>query len=272
MSFLKTLAFAASDASSHPDALTRLRADEIQAVVIHDVFTAGECARIVGDLASNIHDFPTSSFPTPFRSSFYGMNLNLADPDLRTYRDASPRFARSLEALLRPHGGFDGRVLKLLSTIDGRRRVRAPAAPNGSGSYMITTIREHREGGYIPPHFDNEQRARPSLRGLEPQIEGDLFSFVLTLAAAESGGFLEVFDAEAESWGDRFVNRDRDAPKPDLAGFARQGFPVEAGTMVLLRSGRYLHHVTPVAGGRSRWTACSFMARSKGRDEILCWG
>ena len=43
------------------------------------------------------------------------------------------------------------------------------------------------------------------------------------------------------------------------------------GEMMIFNSGRYLHHVTPVIGPRSRWTACSFMAQSRDGD-VICWG
>ncbi|GEO98830.1 2OG-Fe(II) oxygenase [Methylobacterium haplocladii] len=272
MTFLRTVAFDRAEVASHGTALSRLRADDIQAVVIRNVFTSAECASIVAEIEANAQDFPTTSFPAPFRSHFYGMNLNLADPDLEAYFAMAPRFAKSLAALMVPHGGFDARVMAAFSAIDGGRPYGAPPGPPGAGPYMVTTLRSHHEGGYIPPHFDNEQRMRPSYRHLESLIAGDTFSFVLTLSKAERGGMLEVFEAQSEAWSSRFQNRDRAAPKPDLSGFARHAFDVEAGTIVLLRSGRMLHRVTPVVGGTKRWTACSFMAASRAGDGVYCWG
>lgn len=271
MSFLETVVFDAGEAPSHGDALTRLRADALQAVVVRNVLDAAECSAIVADLEANRQDFPTTSFPAPFRSHFYGMNLNLADPDLRGYFAMAPGFGRSLAALMAPHGGFERRILALLSGLDGGRPYGPPSIPDGR-AYMVTTLRSHHEGGYIPPHFDNEQRQRPSYRHLETLIAGDIFSFVLTLSRAERGGMLEVFDAKAEAWSSRFQNRDRAMPKPDVARFDRHAFDVEAGTLVLLRSGRFLHHVTPVEGTSLRWTVCSFMARSRAGDGVFCWG
>lgn len=271
MPFLQTISIDAAEASVHADALTRLREDALQAVVIRNVLTPAECASIVADLAVNRQGFPTTSFPAPFRSHFYGMNLNLADPDLRAYFDMAPGFTRSLGDLMAPWGGFETRILALLSRLDGGRPYGPPALHDGR-TYMATTLRSHHEGGYIPPHFDNEQKDRPSYRHLESVVEGDIFSFVLTLSKAERGGMLEVFDAKAEAWSGRFQNRDRPRDKPDLARFARHAFDVEAGTIVILRSGRFLHQVTPVEGARLRWTACSFMARSRIDDAVHCWG
>ncbi|MDR7038069.1 hypothetical protein J2X36_002824 [Methylobacterium sp. BE186] len=272
MTFLRTVAFDAGEAASHATALGRLRADEIQAVVVRNVLGRAECAEIVADLETNAQNFPATAFPAPFRSSFYGMNLNLADPDLAAYFAMVPPFTESLAALMAPYGGFESRITGLLSAIDGGRPYGPPPGPGRAGPYMVTTLRSHREGGYIPPHFDNEQRMRPSYRHLETLVVGDIFSFVLTLSRAERGGMLEVFDAKAEAWSARFLNRDRPAPKPDIATFARHAFDVEAGTLVLLRSGRYLHHVAPVGGATRRWTACSFMAETRAKDGVYCWG
>ncbi|BAU91132.1 hypothetical protein MPPM_2527 [Methylorubrum populi] len=271
MPFLETLSFDAVDAPSHADALTRLRADALQAIVIRKVLTSDECLAITTELADNRQGFPTTSFPAPFRSHFYGMNLNLADPDLRAYFEMAPGFTRSLGDLMTPRGGFEGRILGLLSRLDGGRRYGPPVLPDGR-PYMVTTLRSHHEGGFIPPHFDNEQRNRPSYRHLDGLVEGDIFSFVLTLSKAERGGMLEVFDARADAWSGRFQNRDRASRKPDLSHFARHAFDVEAGTIVILRSGRFLHQVTPVEGSRLRWTACSFMARARSGDGVYCWG
>ena len=49
-------------------------------------------------------------------------------------------------------------------------------------------------------------------------------------------------------------------------------FRLPPGAMIVLDSGRYLHRVTPVIGPHKRWTACSFMARSRARDATYCWG
>lgn len=271
MPFLETLSFDAAAAPGHADALTRLQEDVLQAIVIRNVLTPDECRAISAELAENRHSFPTTSFPAPFRSHFYGMNLNLADPDLRAYFEMAPGFTRSLEDLMLSRGGFESRILALLSRLDGGRPYGPPSLPDGR-SYMVTTLRSHHEGGFIPPHFDNEQRSRPSYRHLDTLVAGDIFSFVLTLSKAEGGGMLEVFDARADAWSGRFQNRDRAQEKPDLARFARHAFDVEAGTVVVLRSGRYLHQVTPVVGSCLRWTACSFMARARGGDGVYCWG
>ena len=271
MSFLRSVAIKATDAAGHGDLLGQLRRDAIQAIVIEDVYTAAECAAIVADLESNRHGFPKTFFPGPFKSSFLGVNLNLADPDLAAYFAAGPRFERALRALLPPPLDLAGRIFTLFGRLDGGRAYRAPAGPSADTAYMPTTFRVHEDGGYIPAHFDNEQTVRPSFRHLAAMIRGDVLSFVLTLARAEHGGVLEVFDVRAREAAGQFRNRDGRA-KPDLSATAKVAFDVPAGTIVLLRSGDRLHRVSPVAGPTRRWTACSFMAEANAGEAVYCWG
>jgi hypothetical protein len=184
----------------------------------------------------------------------------------------TPAFDQALAALMKPYGGFDARVLGVLSGFDLGRPYQAPPGPSAGRRYMATTIRGHEEAGYIPPHFDNEQIKRPSFNHLVPLIGGDIFSFVVTLRRSLEGGALDVYDVTADRFGERFLNRDGHGPKPDLSGCERATFDVADGTMVIVRSGRYLHRLSPVGGGRTRWSFCSFMAQSQADDTIFCWG
>ncbi len=272
MSFLKVATADARRPESHADLLARLRKDDVQAVVIENLFTSAECDRIVADLEANRHGFPKTYFPEAFQSFFFGANLNLAHPDLADYFAMTPAFDQALDALMRPYGGFGHRVLGVLAVLDSGRPYQAPPGPDAARCYMATTVRGHDQAGYIPPHFDNEQIKRPSFNHLMPLIEGDIFSFVVTLRRSLEGGALEVYDVTADRFGESFVNRDGPGPKPDLSAHERVTFDVADGTMVVVRSGRYLHRLSPVGGGRTRWTFCSFMAQSRADDAIFCWG
>ena len=137
---------------------------------------------------------------------------------------------------------------------------------------MFTTIRAHLPGGYIPPHFDDEQAARPSCRLLLPLIRLKLFSFVLAFSQSEEGGALQIFNLQPEQEGQRIAVGDRSAAKPDLDAIESVSFRLDPGDMIIFNSGHYLHRVTPVVGSTVRWTACSFMAESKAGDRVYCWG
>ena len=137
---------------------------------------------------------------------------------------------------------------------------------------MFTTLRAHFERGFIPGHYDNEMRLRPSYRHLAGLVDEHIVSFVLAFSAPDSGGALEVFDLRCEPHEARLLSDDGVKFKPDTSVLRSASFRLPPGSLIVLDSGRYLHRVTPVGGARVRWTACSFMARSRLHDAMYCWG
>jgi hypothetical protein len=272
MTFFRTATIAAEEAEGHADLLTRLRGRELDGVLITNVYDRTTCTAVCDDLARNRHMLIRTDFPAKFAAFFYGINLNLADPDLEAYFDEAPRFAAALRRLLPGKLDLETRLAQLMSTLDGGRPYTPPPGPRPGSTYMFTTLRAHLTGGYIPAHFDDEQAARPSYRLLMPQIRGSLFSFVLAFSQSQSGGALEIFNLEPETQGSPIAVDGRSAPKPDLDGVERVSFRLAPGEMIIVNSGRYLHRVTPVVGETVRWTACSFMAESSTGDHVYCWG
>lgn len=270
--FLTTVEIAADEAGAHPDLFARLRADAIQAVVVRDVYTADDCARIVAALEAGPRDLVRTSFPEAFKASFYGVNLNLLATDLDRYFIEAARFRGALAGLLPEGFDLERRLTKLFSALDGGRPFGPPPGPRAGQRYMSTTIRDHRTGGYIPAHFDNEQAARPGYAHLSTQIEPDLISFVLAFSRPEGGGALEIFDYRARDHAGTFANDDRHRNKQDLDGVERVAFRLDPGSLILVKSGDYLHRVTPVEGPRTRWTACSFMAPARRGHATFLWG
>ncbi|MDW4496662.1 2OG-Fe(II) oxygenase [Sulfitobacter sp. D35] len=262
-----------ADATDAPgDALDRLRRGDLGAIVLRDVFDPDCLARLPAELAINTPGFVRTEFPPAFHAYFYGINLNLADPDLTPYFAAEPAFRRSLAGL--DVGGVpaEQRICDLLSRLD-RDRPYAPAPGPAPGQrHFFTTIRAHRTGGYIPAHFDNEAAARPTYRHVAALCEPGIYSFVLCIDPAEAGGALEVFNVTSREAAQAFRNRDHAGHKRDLASVEKVAIRLEAGEMVLLHSSRYLHGVSPVEGTRTRWTMCSFMALSRNSLRGYCWG
>ena len=254
------------------DAIDQLRDGRVDAVVVRGVFAPDLCLDMVAALESNAAGFEVTEFPGPFRSFFYGRNLNLNAPELDDYFSAAARFRTDL-ARLGASLGVDvtHHVTSVLSELDHGRPFE-PAPGPGPGPHFFTTFRGHRPGGYIPPHFDNEQGFRPSYRHVAAATEGDIISFVITLAEADAGGVLEFYDLLSSDPAEGHRNDDASARKPDIASLRSQTIPVAAGSMVLARSGRRLHRVQPVEGTRTRWTMCSFMALSRSGDRTYCWG
>lgn len=250
-----------------------LRDGRLDVIRVAGVLSPQDCARVVDALRTNAPDFETTEFPGPFRSFFYGRNLNLNEPDLDGYFAAAARFSDALGRLA-ARAGVDpaARVAACLAAMDAGRPYLPAPGPDGR-QHFFTTFRGHHPGGYIPAHFDNEQTFRPSYRHVAEATRGSTLSFVLTLAEAEAGGVLEMFDllAEGEGAASGLRNDDRHA-RPDLSTLRSQRLPVPAGSMLVVRSGARLHRVTPVEGTRLRWTMCSFMAPSRDGSRTYCWG
>ena len=269
--FLRVLEVDAGEAARHADAFDRVGAGELQAIVVRGVYPSGLLEPIVERLERHDPPFLQTWFPERFRSWFFGANLNLTGPGLEEYFAASAGFHAQLRALFPGELGLIERVGAVLASLDHGRTFVAPPGPRAGQQYMFTTLRAHMEGGYIPPHFDNEQTLRPSYAHLRGLVEPHMTSFVLTLARAEAGGALEVFDSLCEPEDARLISADG-AARPLVEGLPSTAFRIPAGDLIVLDSGRYLHRLTPVEGASKRWTACSFMARARAGGATYCWG
>lgn len=272
MSFFHTIVIDASDTSRFPDAVRRLRGQQFHGILVQAVYSAGACETLVRRLEAGAAGLPRSEFPPLMHGYFLGMNLNLTPPDLVEYFRVAPAFRTQLQALFDGSIDLERRISGLLSSLDAERPYRAAPGPQPSLDHMFTTIRAHETGGFIPPHFDNEQRFRQSYRLITPQIGADLFSFVLAFSCPEAGGELEIFDLQHGGRAFRMADGKDDASHLDLDGVESVRFRLKPGDMLIFNSGRYLHRVTPVTGSVTRWTACSFMAENRSGDQVYCWG
>ena len=272
MGFFTTETVNAGDTSGSSDVLTRMRRRDIDGVIIKGVYSPSTCAEVCAELEKNSAGLVRTDFPAKFAAFFYGINLNLAHPDLEDYFAEVPRFRAGLATLGGGALDLESRVTQLMSAFDGGRPYSAAPGPTPQADYMFTTIRAHLPGGYIPAHYDDEQAARPSYQHLLSQIHLRLFSFVLAFSTAEDGGALEIFNAHPTQEGQRIAVGDRSAARPDTDTMESVSFRLDPGDMILFNSGYFLHRVTPVVGRKTRWTACSFMAEAKTGDRIFCWG
>ncbi len=270
--FLRTLELDAADVDLHADAFGRLRSGDLQAIVVHGVYAPEVLRASVERLERHDPPFLKTWFPPAFHAWFYGRNVNLADPALAGYFAEASQFNAQLETLMPLGLGLTQRVGALLAALDGSRPFVAAPGPRSGEHYMFTTLRAHLELGYIPAHFDNEMRLRPSYRHLAGTVEPHILSFVLAFSRSDSGGALEVFDLRCDPDDARLLNDDGVSVKPDTSILRSASFRLPPGSLIVLDSGRYLHRVTRVGGALTRWTACSFMARSRSHDATYCWG
>lgn len=270
--FFQLVDLEASEADACGTAIARLREGAVTGIIVRGVFMPEHMAGIVERLERHDPPFLKTWFPEKFRSWFYGQNLNLMQTDPETYFRQSLEFHHHMRELFPEPGGIEGRVMKLLSALDGKRPYRAAPGPEPDQSYMLTTFRGHGEGGYIAAHCDNEQAMRPAYEHLQTLVSSHMYSMVLLISQPESGGALEVFDYRVEPQDARLMSDDSVRQKPDITQLSSVKFSLNAGDMIIVDSGRYLHRVTPVEGSRTRWTACSFMAHARERNAVYCWG
>lgn len=271
--FFRLLEIDVDNVNSFPTAMDRLRHGELQAILVHEVLVSASLAPLVETLEDNRPNFIKTSFPDAFKSWFYGCNLNLCAPDLVDYFQSAACFNAQLRELAVGGQSITDQVIKTLSALDNGQSYQAPPGPAPGQHYMLTTLRAHETGGFIPKHFDNEQAHRPSYQHLMGLIQPRLISFVLCLAEAESGGELEVFNQLQPASGSHLVNDDHASQlAPDAATRRSVRFRIPPGAMIIVDSGRLLHSVTPVVGSHRRWVMCSFMAQSNDGRTVYCWG
>lgn len=267
--FLKLMALTKEDALPE-DCFEKIMTRQLDAMVIEGIFKKAECEKIVDLLEENSIGFEITEFPAPFKSIFYGRNLNLNEPDLDDYFAAAQEFHQKLEYLEQASNvSILERVRNVLKTLNGHQDVIAAPGPS-TRSHFFTTFRKHSPGGYIPAHFDNEQRLRPTYRYIASATQGDILSFVVTLSEAQSGGVLEIYDLTSDDA--RHMRNEDGSVKPDLSSVKRQQLPIPAGGIAIVNSGTRLHRVIPVEGQTNRWTICSFMSQAQDNRNVYCWG
>lgn len=267
--FFRLLQLDAAATANHPGAFERLRRSDVHGILLHGVYAPDELTAVGDHLVRRDPPFVQTSFPEEFHSWFYGINLNLAHPDLVGYFEEAAVFNEQLAGIFPRGRGVTDYLAGLMQQLDDGRRFVAPPGIRPRQRYMFATLRCHMEGGHIPAHVDNEFALRRSYRHLRELVEPPILSIVLALAEAREGGALKIFDFRQDTAGDFATSGPIEA---NLAALDAVSFRIPAGSAIILDSGRYLHEVTPVIGAQPRWTLCSFMARSKDHGAMYCWG
>tara|TARA_R110002096_G_scaffold67332_10_gene163384 strand:+ start:3372 stop:4196 length:825 start_codon:yes stop_codon:yes gene_type:complete len=271
--FFELAEIEASEVESHSDVFDQIRRRELQGVLVHNLYPSEILSEVVARLERHDPPFVQTWFPEKFRSCFYGMNLNLTNPEqLPGYFAETEKFHRQLGELFPSPWGVFEYLAPFLSKLDRGKPFVAPPGPRAGQSYMFTTIRAHDQGGFIPPHCDNEQAYRPSFAQLHTQIRPPMMSFVLALSCPTGGGFLEVYDYQMNAVSSDSVQPARSRQAPDFSTIPSVKLQLQPGSLIVLDSGRYLHRVSKIEGTRKRWTLCSFLAENRAGDQVFCWG
>ena len=251
--------------------LSLLRREEINGILVQNIFSTSEASTLTNRLEQEEIPFVKSWFPQAFHAWFLGRNLNLESEDLTSYFQQVPTHEGHLADLFRGNLDLQSRLFSVLADLDGHVPFRAAPGPTADQRYMVTTLRAHKQSGFIPIHCDNEQAIRPSFLHLRSVISPPILSFVLCLQPPLSGGELEIFARRADGI-PMAVEKESERMRVELADAPSVKFSLSAGELIIINSGKYYHQLLPVEGNRKRWTVCSFFARSSDDKSNYCWG
>ncbi len=187
--------------------LRTMRARTLQAVILHGVYPPQLLEATVGRLERRDPPFLRSGFP---RRSAPGSTASISTFPRSTPAATSTRRAVQPPARAAAAAGPGARRARGGPARRARPRpaVRRRARPAARPALHVHHAARARGGGFIPPHFDNEQNFRPSYRHLRTLVEPHIVSFVLAFTRADAGGALEVFDLRCEPEDARFLNVD----------------------------------------------------------------
>ena len=260
------------EVQEHASAISRLRQGDLHAITVRGVYHPSHMEDLTAVLESAGDSILKTYFPKAFNGWFYGQNLNLLTESMDTYFNQAALFASSLEKVFPAGLAPELHLANVLEALDGGHQYSAAPGPEMEQSYMFATIRGHGESGYIPPHFDNEVHTRPSYQHLATLVSPRIYSMVLAIGQPDSGGALELFNCNTEDHQAQFLNIDTEGSSSDTSEFESIVLPTRPGDLLIVDSGRYLHRVIPVQGTKTRWSLCSFMAKSFDREAVYCWG
>lgn len=170
--------------------------------------------------------------------------------------------------------GFEAQLSSILGTLAGGATVE-PARDATGRSYGAFTVRVLRPGGGIDVHCERETLRFPPMQELAKQLDPSTqLSFYVPLATPEGGGELNVFHLRhGEGPGRALESMDRRSTET-LTYVESQGVTrprPQVGDLLVFDAGRHFHRVSPVEGGRHRWTMGGFLARSRDGSRIHYW-
>jgi hypothetical protein len=267
---LRMLEIDASEVTRHSDIIDRILRREIFGVVVREVFSEAQLARVVEFL-----EHETAIPPVPshtFRGRTYGHVLRLANDRLDEYFDAAKRIGPALETAFGDGPSYESRLRDILTAVGGGRAVCVPAV--GARTYAPVTVRVLEPNGTIFLHCGNETYAFPALHELTRIIDvaGEI-STLMPLALPERGGELEVYDV---CFGDPLMNEldarlGRESAHHGLAERRCLQIRPGIGDLALFAEGQYYHRVSDVEGSRARWTMGGFVAPSRDGRTLHYW-
>jgi isopenicillin N synthase-like dioxygenase len=252
-------------------AIDALLAGELGLVVVRRAFSAEQMLALRRRLERGEPPLSRFAFPEKFHARYYGANLDMAGSDLREYFDLAERFERDLRGLGGEEIDLGNALPRLLGALASGSELGRPKGPDGR-PYLIASIRELLQRGYIPPHCECEQIAREPYRHLGPLLDRKtLLSWYVMIAPPEAGGELVVHELRWHEVRERYLEHERSEVNELLASERRPLLRVraQAGDLLIFDGGRLIHEVRPVERG-TRWTLGGFVARDA-FGQLLHW-
>lgn len=162
-------------------------------------------------------------------------------------------------------------ITGVISQFSGSRPVEVARADDGR-QYVPFTVRRLVNGKQIGLHHDYHYPLSLYTQ-LAPKLDTrTLISYVAILRQPAAGGELCVYAVTPDTpnppkmpngfmWDLEAVERDYDSKR----------FTLAVGDFFLLASGRCLHRIAPIRGGRARVSMGGFLALSKDRARVYYW-
>ena len=268
--FFRLLDIGIDELDLHSQSFSAMRRGELQGILVRNVYPPEALPPIIKKLEQYNPPFLKTWFPEAFNSWFYGQNLNLADPELGEYFEQAALFHQHLEQLF-PQSALK-HITGVLSALDNGRAFCPAPGPLPDQEYMFATIRAHEQGGFIPPHCENEYPRRRTYHHLRGIADAHVYSYVLALTLPESGGALEIFEHKMAIANTAETSTQQSETEIDIDQLKSVKIRIPPGSLMLFDSGAYLHQLQPIVSPQRRWTISSFMAMSKTEDKMYCWG
>src|SRR5262249_22312028 len=133
--------------------------------------------------------------------------------------------------------------------------------------YLLASVRELLDRGFIPPHCECEQLDREPYHHLGPLLDRTtLLSYYVMIDPPRGGGELLIHQLGWDEVRDQHVQGQRTEVRALIERDPRPTLRVcpLPGDLLIFDGGRWIHEVRPVQSGK-RWTLGGFLARDAAR-------
>lgn len=257
----------ADEVADHPDLLPRAHDGDVDLIIVSDLYTPAEMARIVARLEASEIPFPMIELPPDGAGRLYGYVLDLVGDDVEGYLAHAGPFRRNCRALFAPSVDFEERMIAAVEPMAGGRRLEVLRSADGR-DYLAVSIRNLRPGGMIVMHCEDQKLVEPAKRRIAEVAVPHVSSFYMALAPALAGGELVLYDLTWDTVQPHQLIHGRcnaDVITRECAAYA---YEPRAGEMVIFGKGR-VHEIRPVGPGSSRWTIGGFFTLGRDGERAL---